>query len=399
MLAIVTMGLLTYLAMEVMYDSTVEYTVNSQGLNRLKAYYAAKSGLEIGLLRVKVYQQVMKKMNPTQLGAMGDYVDEIWKFPFTWPLMLPDNLNAVEKEQAKDTVKDTFMDASYALSITDEGSKLDLNDLVSKSKTLQDTASRRLLEIFERKQRDDEEWRRKYGGTRFEDLVNAIADWMSDKNSGRGGNDKRSGYNDLNRESPNSYPPNRGFRTVQELRLVSGMNDDFFDLLAPQVTIYGMRGVNPNVASKDVLMSLDRGITSEVADELIQRRSDPKLGGPYKSPDDFWSYANQKGARLEAADSERPPITTDPLTTFRIKSTGEYGGATREIEVIVADFDRISTNIKQFIDKDNPKETPPGGGTPPPGGGGGGLGTTTTTTTNSTIPSKGPPRIVYWTER
>lgn len=389
-MAVTCLGLLVYIAMEVMYDSTVEYTVNAQALNRLKAYYAAKSGAQLGLLRVKVYQDVMARMSPQQLGAVGDYVDEIWRFPFTWPLVLPEELNAVDKEMAQSATKETLMDASFAVSITDEGSKIDLSDLISSSETLSKTAEKRLLEIFDRRIESDDEWRRKYGNIRPAEIVNNITDWMSDKNSSKNGGDKRAGYAELNRDAPDAYPPNRGFRTLQELRMVTGMNDDFYDLLVPHVTIYGMRGVNPNVVSKDILMSLDRGITSEVADALIQRRNDPQLG-PYKSPDDFWGYASQKGARLESADAERPPLIFDALSTFRIKSTGEYAGAVREVELIVADINRIATNIQNTIDKE--KKADPGGASPAAPTG------PAAPTSGSNSSSKGPPRIVYWTER
>lgn len=394
-MAVTTMALLAYLAMEVMYDSTVEYTVNAQSLNRLKAYYAAKSGLEVGLLRVKIYQTVMNQMgsNPAA-GGIAEYVDEIWRFPFAWPLVMPTELNAVETQMAKDAVQDTFMDASYSISIQDEGSKIDLNDLVSPSKTLQDITRQRLIDILERQVEDNEEWRRQYGNVNIPNLVDRIADWMSDKNSSRAGGDKRSGYDDLNRDSPNTFPPNRGFRTLQELRLVTEMNDDFFNLLAPQVTIYGMRGVNPNVASKDVLMSLDRGITSEVANELISRRGDPQLGGPYKSPDDFWGYAEGRGARFVNPNYKQIPLYFDALTTFRIKATGEFGGAVREIEVITTDLERIAARIKEFVDRDDQANNPsdpdaPAPTSPRPQAG---------NNSRNQLP-KGPPRIVYWTER
>ncbi|RYZ80812.1 MAG: hypothetical protein EOP06_24670 [Proteobacteria bacterium] len=45
-IAITVMIMITWIAMEVSYDSLVEYNVNANALNRLKAYYAAKSGVE-----------------------------------------------------------------------------------------------------------------------------------------------------------------------------------------------------------------------------------------------------------------------------------------------------------------------------------------------------------------
>lgn len=401
-MAITAMGLLTYLAMEIMYDSTVEYTVNSQSLNRLKAYYAARSGADLGLLRIKMYEQAIEKIPKDQKEMAGQYIDEIWRFPITWPLMLPEDMQAVDKDMMSDTVKESYMDASFALNITaEESSKIDLSDLVSKAESLKKTATRRLIDLFEQKKLNDEEWRKKYGNFRPEELINNIADWMSDTYTSANGGDKRSGYEDLNRDAKGTLPPNRGFRTLQELRLVKDMNDDFYDLLIPQVTLWGMRGVNPNISSKEILMSLDIGITSEVADKLIERRNDDNKGGPYKSPDDFWSFATQSGARLETPDADRVPLVFEELTTFRIKSTGEYGGALREIELVVADLPKISATVKKAIDQQkstSPDGTPssPSEGDPAAAVGETPGGTPAPTTKN---PSKGPPRIVYWTEK
>lgn len=394
-LAITSISLLTYLAMEVMYDATVEYTVNAQSLNRLKAYYAAKSGLEISLLRLKIYQTVMSKMNG-KMGSMGNYVDMIWQFPFAWPLPVPPEADSVTKADVKKMVKESSMDASFTTSIQDEGSKIDLNDLISPSKTLKEITKKRLLEIFRIKTETDDNWRTKYGAFRFEELINNIADWMSDKNTSLNGGDKRGGYAEFNKETQ-SFPPNRGFRTIQELRMVYGMTDDFFDLLSPQITIYGMRGVNPNVASREILKSLDAGMTDQVVSDIISRRDDQNKGGPFKEAKEFWDFAEEKGARFQDKDVRKIPLSFDTLVSFRIKATGEYGNAVREIEVVVTDLDQTAAKIKKFVKTDTTdatkSETEGPDKTPPVGSSGGDQ-----TNGTKTIP-KGPPRIVYWTER
>ncbi|MBX2989276.1 MAG: general secretion pathway protein GspK [Bdellovibrionaceae bacterium] len=392
-MAITAVALITYLAMEVMYDSTVEYTVNAQGLNRLKAYYAARSGLEISLLRVKIYQSINAKVSPDKLGAFQNYIDEIWRFPFVWPLQLPDTMSSMDKESTDQMMKESTMDASFSTSIQDEGSRTDLADLVSPSKSLQELTRKRLLDVFKRKVEDDEEWRRTYGSYPFEELINNIADWMSDKTASLNGGDKRSRYGELNQNvAGTGFPPNRAFRTLQELRLVAGMNDDFYDLLAPQVTIYGMRGINPNVATKEVLMSLDPGITAEIAAEIIARREDENKGGKFKSDKDFWDFVTDKGARLQAEDTKKIPLSFESLISFRIKSTGEFGGAVREIEVVTTDLDRTANQIKKYVDQDKKEQQQAESATAAPK-------TENQTNRQNVQLPKGPPRIVYWTER
>lgn len=353
-MAVTAVAMIAYLAMEVMYDSTVEYSVNSQSLNRLKAYYAAKSGLELSMLRIKIYQTVMAKYG-TQLGPYQQYVDEIWKFPLAWPLPLDESMNSVDRESADKISKESLIDGAFAATISDEGSRIDLNDLVSPSKKLAEITQQRLVEALKRQIEENEEWRDKYSNVRPEEVINNIADWMSSKNESLNGGDKRSAYAELNRDRE-FYPPNAGFRTLQEMRMVKDMNDDFFDFLSPLVTIYGMKGVNPNFASKEVLKSLDAGITDEIVNEIVQRRDDPQLGGPFKDSEDFWGFVTGKGARLVAQDTKDIPLYFETLVSFRIKSTGNFASAVREIEVVVTDLDRTAKRIKEFTDKEKDQD-------------------------------------------
>ncbi|HWU42462.1 MAG TPA: hypothetical protein VN132_03455, partial [Bdellovibrio sp.] len=178
MVAIACVMLIMYFAMEVSYDSNVEYLVNSQGLNRVKAYYAAKSGMQLSLLRIKIYQQAQAKLG-SMLGANNPMLDQIWQFPFAWPIPIPPEMNAVDKDAFKKLTKESSMDASYFVTIEDEGSKIDINDLNSASKTLQDITKTQLLNIFAQKKKEDEDFNRRNSNVRFDELVNSIADWMS----------------------------------------------------------------------------------------------------------------------------------------------------------------------------------------------------------------------------
>ena len=408
-MALSAVMLIMYFAMEVSYDSNVEYIVNSQGLNRVKAYYAAKSGLQLSLLRIKIYQQVQSQFGK-QLGSNSALLEQIWSFPFAWPLPIGDELNAVDKDAFKKIFKESTMDSSYMTTITDEGSKIDINDLASPSKTLQEATKQQLLNIFEQKQKDDDDFRDKYSGTRFDELVNTIGDWVSDKNTSLNGGDKRSRFSELNSEAESEYyPPNRAFRSVSELHLVPGMNDDFFDLLAPRITVYGMRGINPNLASKEVIKSLDPGITDEVVEEVLTRRNAEDKGGPFKcdkdgQSQDFWDFVQQRGARLQS-EYTKIPMTCDTAINFRIISTGSFAGATREIEAVVMDLDKTAEKIKSFAAADKKaaggeEATDPATGTPTnPTPGATANPAAAGNQKSNTQPSKGPPRIVYWNER
>lgn len=397
-LAMMSLMFMVYIATEVTRDSAVEYIVNSQELNRIKAYYAARNGMQIALLRIKIYQQAIRNQIPESYMSIIDRIG--WQDPFFWPLPIPKDLNAVDKDSYEEANASSLMDATYSHTIEDEGSKIDINDLASPSKVLRDITKKQLLNVFEQKILTDDKFRAEYQNTRFDELVNKIYDWMSDSNTGAdGGGDKRSAFSGLG----SGYPPNRGFRTVEELRLVPGMTDVFFDLLAPRITIYGIKAINPNTASKEVLLSLDSGITEGAIDAAIERRSDPDKGGPFKGSGDdclknFKEFIdNRDGTRL-SAEFDQIPMICSKVFNFKIKSTGVYGAGKfalqKNITAIVVDVAKSASQIKTYVDKEKQTENPQSPGST-------GASTTTGSTSGGSAQDplpKGPPRVVYWTE-
>jgi general secretion pathway protein K len=390
-LAITSLMFMVYIASEVTKDSATEYIVNSQELTRLKAYYAARNSMQIALLRVKLFQQASKIQLPEGLASQ---LDLLWKFPFAWPLPIPPDLNAVDTDTMKKISAESLMDSTYTHTIDDEGSKIDVNDLASPSKTLREATKRQLLSIFEQRIASDDEFRGNYQSFNFNELVDKLQDWMSDTTtSGSGSGDKRAPFSGLGQ----GYPPNRGFRTIEEIRLVPGMTEEFFSLMAPRITIYGMKAINPNTASKEVLLSLDPGMTDEAVTEAISRRNDPQLGGPFKGNGaeclkDFKNFVESRGARL-APEFDSTPMLCSKVFNFRIVATGIYGGGKsalqKNIVAVVVDINRSAAQIKSNIDAEKAAEA---GGTPADGAG------STSGASNQDPLPKGPPRIVYWTE-
>ena len=396
LMAIFTVILIMYLVMEVSYESNVDYVANSQAVNRLKAYYAAKSGVEISLLRLQIYKKVQKQFGK-QLGSQAQMLDTIWNLPFAWPPITPEEMSGVDKEQMQSLSKDSLMDAQYFVTIQDEGSKIDINDLASPAKAIQDSTRRQILNIFENKMQNDEEWARNYRDFRPEELINNITDWIDEDQEARNGGTEPQLYSTLASEG---YPPNRAFRTLGEIRMVAGMTEDIFQLLEKYITIYGMKAINPNHASKEILMSIDPQIKPEIAQEIIKRREDTGLGGPYKDANDFWDFVNQQGVRLDKQIEESIPLIFDALYNFRIVSSGQFAKATREITAIVFDIDQSIDQLKAQQKKadaaNNPNASPSPSPSPDPNAG---IARTNNSGNSSQNSSKGPPQIVYWFEK
>lgn len=398
LLAMTSLILMVFVASEVSTDSSIEYVVNSQEINRIKAYYSARSSLDLALLRIKVYQQASNMNLPP---SFKQQLNQIWQFPFAWPLPITADTSLATKDDVEGAVKASIFDGQYTHTIIDEGSRIDVNDLASPSKTLRAITKKQIMTIFESKIQNDEKFRAVYQNFNFGELVNRIADWMSDVNSSENGGDKKSAFQSLGE----NYPPNRGFRTLDEMRLVPGMTEEFFNLMAPSITIYGSKAINPNTSSQQVLKSLDPGITEEAITEALARRDDPDKGGPFKGASaedcrsDFKQFIESRGARL-SPEFDKIPFQCESVINFKIEAVGMTGsgkGAVqKKITAYVMNTSKAAATVKSYLDKEKEEQRKQDQAA------GGGPDVKPAPSPKPSAPEalpKGRPRIVYWSEQ
>jgi general secretion pathway protein K len=388
--------IVSFLVIEITGETKIEYIVTSQEYQRLKSYYAAKAGLKLSLLRIRLYQRAMDQY-AKQLEDNPSMIDFIWQLPLVWPIEIPSEGSIVDRENVSSITKETFMDSKYIATTASEGGRIDLNDLASPSEKLAEIARKQLLKLLENFMDANDDWSRDYRGLSAEEIVNNITDWVDKDSEGRNSGDERAPYADLKSEF---IPPNRPFRTLEELRMVDGVTDEIFDILSGQVTVYGLKGINVNYADKEVLKAIDEEITEEVADEILKRRNDPEQG-PFKGLDDFKAFleAPPNNVNLDELPLEELPLYFDPEYNFKVSSIGSYGKTLRKIEAIIYDTDVAQTRLEKFLVTSTTTTTT--GGPPSTGGSNGSPSSTTTSTTSTTKTTRdlsGPPTIVYWQE-
>ncbi len=387
LITLFAMTLMTFIAMEVGYDTQVDYIVAKQQVDRLRARYAAKSGAELSLLRLMLYRQVV--------GALGNnpmipkqMLDPIWAFPFMWPpTAMGAKITEVDKSVLNDVIEESFMTAQYAATITPEGGRLDINDLGSPSKGLKKSMIAQLVKVFTSEVEHNEAFAEKHRGENFEELVNNIADYIDEDKESLNGGDEGDPYRDIG-ESGLQMPPNRGLRTIDELHQVGGMTDEFYDMLAGRLTVFGTKGINVNYADKQTLLALDKTMTDEAVDKLIARRNNPKEGGPFKSEADLFGFLTPFSVDVKAIQESKLPLLFDQEFNFRITSTGVSGNVRREITVITYDFPNLAARYADMIQKEKDLANGlPGGGL---SGGTGGAA--------QIKAAKGRPTVVSWEE-
>jgi general secretion pathway protein K len=387
--------IMTFLAVEIAYNTHVEMRVGAAQVDRLKAYYLAKSGIQLSLLRINAYKIVSSKFGAA-LGANKSDLDLIWKFPFAWPPIVPDEESDLDKEQIKAVVKKSTIDGAFVATIDTEAGKIDINDLNSPSPAIQKATNAELVLMIQNRLNIDDTWARNHRNLKPQEIVNNITDWIDEDNASRNGGSETDYYQDTD---PPIKPPNRSMKTIDELHMVAGMTDEIYNVIAPRLTLWGDKGINVNYAPKDVIRSIDPQITDQIGDAIIERRTDESKG-PFSDEKDFDTFIQSEGVNL-ATFNKNPVIAilTEGGTNFRIKSTGIFGKAQREIVAIVYDFDTVKAEIQKNMAAASPTPGGQGQGTPLPTPIGTPAGTPGGTPTPGSSPSgNGVPQIVFWQE-
>jgi general secretion pathway protein K len=240
--------------------------------------------------------------------------------------LLRDAADDVRAGQRVDTLTDVwatplerleFGGGYVSLSIVDERSKLNLNDLASQSKARNDH-----LQIDKAAQ-----FRRLFRSLGVDDgLVDVMMDWMDEDDLPRPMGAESAYYGTLN---PAYSAANRPLRTLEELLLLKGMTPQTLKALTPYVSVFNSEGngwINLNTAPRPVIEALDRRMVEGAAEALMRAR-------PFRSEADVDRASDlmdvAKGLRLAQAyrlESDR----------FSITVTGQYGAVVKQGHAVVS---------------------------------------------------------------
>lgn len=356
MFSLFLMSLLVFIAFEVSYDTVVEYENSLNSVRKVQAYYAAKACTDLSLLRIKAYQQAARSGIAKSLPDPS-MLDMIWNFPLSWPIVAPSGVSESDKDSFKNATKASTFKHQFNSKISSESGKIDINDLASPSEGIRKKTKQQIMDLFNSKIREQNDWGKKYSNFQFDKLINNIGDWIDPDRDSQNGGDEGSFYTDLRN---NYIPPNEPFKTMEELHMVYMMDDEIYNVLAPQITLYGGKGININYADKDLLMSLDIRLTKDVAAEILKRRNDPNLGGPFRDEKDFIGFLGQFGISAQNFNEDKVPLYFDNEINFYVSCIGLVGKISTEILSVVFDFQKVQSRLSSQISKDPSNQPPPG---------------------------------------
>jgi len=389
--------IMMYVASEIVYDTAVDYRVTNSEYKSLRAHYNAKAGIEFSLLRLMIFRQVSNQFKDQQ-----QMTNMIWQFPMAWPLVAPDKSLDSEKRNIEETAGESLIEGSFVTTITPESTKIDINDLAIDNEAYRKIIIQQLAAIIQNALDADTEWaRNKRGEYQAMEIANNIADWVDQDSDARNGGSESAPYSPDEYGTDVIYPPNRTFRTIDELHMVAGVDDEIFKLLLPNITLFGSKGILINQAGKDILMAIDPMITEQVADAILERVAD-QAQGPFKGPDDFYTFLQNQGINPAPLREANLPLVFSEEVNFRISSQGQFQSVGREIIAVTYDFDTVKDRLQKLVtppdpqapneanqDPANPQNPAPANQNPnqsaPP--------------TQESKPAVGRPEVVFWEER
>ncbi|MGB9082253.1 MAG: type II secretion system minor pseudopilin GspK [Desulfuromonadaceae bacterium] len=200
---------------------------------------------------------------------------------------------------------------SLEITISEESSKININDLLIQPKTLE--ALQRL-------------------GTRLQlpgEIWSAVADWVDSDDLPRSGGAESSYYSTL---KPPYKARNNKLLTLTELSLVRGVTPEVLGKLRPYLTTFSeeanspLSRININTAPKEVLAALDELVDDRMAEQIIEER---RLL-PFKSPGEL--------SRVPGMDKIINNLTARITTKgnlFRITSVARVKDSVRTVEAVV----------------------------------------------------------------
>lgn len=379
-MVVAAMTILSVLVTEFTYVAQVNKRLAYDGLDQLKALYLAKSGMKLSMLRLKAYQSVKGVMSSLGGGGGGanpvgamipkTLLEKIWSFPFIYPVPSIPGMSLIDREQLDKFTKESSLEGTYTAVIESESSRFNLNSIVetfapmpnpsaspspgaspipgvspipgatpSTIPSFNPIAARDSLKtyldgILQNKFQADQDFADEYRNFQMDDLIDGIAAW-ADRD-----------YERRNLAGRDAVPPKKApFYTINELHMVSGMDDGLFDLFSPGLTAATTPGVNINTMQETTLRALVPLMNDEEVKEFFKFRDSPADDNLFKAPKDFFDYLSGNVGAYRGNATEITRLQTDlqarniflvtDETNFKITVSAKVGQTSRVIQAWV----------------------------------------------------------------
>jgi general secretion pathway protein K len=145
------------------------------------------------------------------------------------------------------------------------------------------------------------------------DLALIIADWIDPDSEPR--------MTDSENVSKNTF-----LWSIDELKLIEGINNDIFNKIKPYITVHSNNQININTAELPVLVSLSEDMTEDLAKRIIEYR---KIS-PFESASHIVRVSGLEAIGIKILDR-----ITAKSSYFRVTAVATVNGITRIIESVI----------------------------------------------------------------
>lgn len=285
LLVIIIISILTIVVGDMIYFTHIDAEISANTKDEIRARYIAKSGIHVAAGTMKV--QALEELTDvtTTLNKGTDNSEGYWAIivPY-FPVG----------------------EGGVAVTVIDERSKVNLNSLISQSSNRVDhQVLTELRELFRFLEVDE---------SKSERFIASLTNWLDAPLAGAT-NDQESGGADGGFYSSLAEPysiKDGPLDSVQEIRMIDGMDYEFFNKIRDYVTIYpGDKKINFSTAPKVVIMAAIKGsavsaldinsqnkdeneeeafeisddIAEQIAEEIIEARNDDPVISQKKARD------------------------------------------------------------------------------------------------------------------
>ncbi len=294
LLVVITLTLISAIVVEINYKSQVSATVVVNRRDGEKAYELARAAVRWSVFRLQLDNLLDKipVIPNTNYGGIKDDLSEVqWAVPLPYPLTgaaLSDNEKSSEdqngdssEEEKKAVATAAELGGSFVSAITDESSKINLNDVGSggPAGNVRWSGAAEVLENLLLSYR----FQRFFKGKDHRELLWAIDDWTDGDSEVNhlGGGVENAQYRG---DDADIQIKNAPFYTVAEIRMLKPMTEDLYRELLPFVTVYPFDArlprmntapaspvgrINVNTAPMEILAAIvSRQVLSEPRDRL-----------------------------------------------------------------------------------------------------------------------------------
>jgi general secretion pathway protein K len=285
--AMLAISLMTLLVVDFTTSAALGYRAAANQADRLRAYYLARSGIQIGLA-VLAQDSITKSL----ANQPYDSLDQIWAQPV--PPIPVDG-------------------GTVSMTIVDEARKLDVNKLFDQQKR---EPAENFAEILARLFTN-------IGVT--PELVPLLIDWLDPDSIDSPGGAEADYYLRL---MPPYEPRNGPMPTIGDLRMLRGMDDATFMRLAQYLTTMQQQAgsccVNANTASPEVLAALTPELENDA--DLVKQIAEIRQIRPFSQITDVLNLP-----AMGAIGEHLKPFLGVSSPYFLITAQGDFAGARSRI--------------------------------------------------------------------